>query len=234
MMSRLTSIDTPAGLAQLKRSRRRTLAISVLPDGTLELVAPESASLDSIHERIQKRLAWIERQRRHFRALNSMRPQLRYLSGATHRYLGRQYRLKITEGDRSEVILRGAYLHVTTTKGCEDGVKQALSDWYRRQAAQQFQRRLAAWDSWFRRHQLPQPKMYLRTMPKRWGSATSTGAIYLNPELVRAPSPCIDYVIIHEICHLKHHNHGKAFYAELTSLCPDWMARKKRLESMDQ
>jgi hypothetical protein len=75
--------------------------------------------------------------------------------------------------------------------------------------------------------------MRLRSMSKRWGSAARDGAIYLNPELVRAPSACIDYVIVHEICHLKHHHHGKAFYSELRSLCPDWATRKKRLESMD-
>lgn len=232
-MSRADLIDTPAGPAQIKRSRRKTLAISVLPDGMLELAAPEGASLDAILTRVQKRLSWIERQRRHFHALNSLRPQLRYVSGATHRYLGRQYRLKITKGDRTEVSLRGAYLHVTTSNEGGDGVKQALSDWYRRQANQQFERRLATWAPWCRRHQLPQPKMRLRSMPKRWGSATATGVIYLNPELVRAPSPCVDYVIAHEICHLKHHHHGKAFYAELTSLCPDWVKRKRRLECID-
>lgn len=229
-MSRAELIDTPAGPAQLKRSRRRTLAISVLPDGTLELTAPEGASLDPILTRVQKRLSWIERQRRHFHALNALRPQLRYVSGATHRYLGRQYRLKVSEGDRSRVTLRGAYLHVTVSKVGEDGVKQALSDWYRRQAGEQFGRRLAAWAPWCRRHQLPQPQMRLRSMPKRWGSVTSNGVIYLNPELIRAPSPCVDYVIAHEICHLKHHHHGKAFYVELTTLCPDWETHKGRLE----
>jgi predicted metal-dependent hydrolase len=232
-MSRGDLIDTPAGPAQLKRSRRKTLAISVLPDGMLELAAPEGASLVAILTRVQKRISWIERQRRHFHALNSLRPQLRYVSGATHRYLGRQYRLKVTHGDRSSVTLRGAYLHVTVSKAGEEGVQQALSDWYRRQAGQQFERRLATWDSWCRRHQLPRPKMRLRSMPKRWGSATSTGVIYLNPELIRAPSPCVDYLIAPDICHLKHHHHGKAFYAELTTLCPDWAIRKRRLECID-
>ncbi len=232
-MSRAEIIDSPAGPARLQRSRRKTLTISVLPDGTLELTAPEGAALDPILTRVQRRLSWIERQRRHFNALNALRPQSRYVSGATHRYLGRQYRLKVCHGDGSDVTLRGAYLHVTVSKASEDGVKQALNDWYRRQARLQFERRLAIWDAWCRRHQLPRPTMRLRSMPKRWGSATSTGVIYLNPELVRAPSPCIDYVIAHEICHLKHHHHGKPFYAELTSLCPDWATRKKRLESVE-
>lgn len=97
-MSRAEIIDSPAGPARLQRSRRKTLAISVLPDGTLELTAPEGASLDPILTRVQRRLSWIERQRRHFNALNALRPQSRYVSGATHRYLGRQYRLKVSHG----------------------------------------------------------------------------------------------------------------------------------------
>lgn len=232
-MSRPEIIETAAGLAQLKRSRRRTLAISVLPDGGLELIAPESTALEPILIRVQKRLPWINRQRRRFLELNASRPGLRYVSGATHRYLGRQYRLKVIEGSKTEVILRGAYLHVLISRPGGESVQRALNDWYRRQASKQLTRRLAAWEPWCSRNQLPQPKLRLRTMPKRWGSAMPTGVIYLNPELVRAPSACIDYVIAHEVCHLKHHHHGKAFYAELTSLCPDWSARKERLETMD-
>lgn len=232
-MSRPEIIETAAGPAQFRRSQRRTLAISVLPDGGLELVAPEGASLAAIAARVQKRLSWIHRQRCQFKEWNASRPPLRYTSGATHRYLGRQYRLKVLRGERSEVALRGGYLHVVSSKPGEEGVRQALDEWYRRQARHQFERRLAAWEPWCRRHQLPQPKMRLRSMSKRWGSAARNGVIYLNPELVRAPSACIDYVIVHEICHLKHHHHGKAFYSELRSLCPDWAARKKRLESME-
>jgi predicted metal-dependent hydrolase len=232
-MSRPEVIETVAGPADLKRSGRRTLAISVLPDGGLEIVAPENASLERILARVEKRLPWIHRQRRHFKELNVSGPALRYVSGATHRYLGRQYRIKIIEGERSEVILRGAYLHVMTAKPGVEEIEKAINGWYRRQASHQFERRLAAWASWCRRQQLPQPTLRLRSMPKRWGSAMPGGVIYLNPELVRAPSACIDYVIVHEVCHLKHHHHGKAFYAELSSLCPEWPARKKRLESME-
>lgn len=226
-------IDTPAGPAQLRRSRRKTLAISVLPDGTLELAAPEHALLENILPRVEKRLAWIKTQRRTFREMNVLRPPLRYVTGATHRYLGRQYRLKIVKGEVQEVSLRGAFFQIVTPKTDQNAVKQALEAWYRRQARLQFERRLALWAEWCRQRHLPQPKLRLRRMPKRWGSALQDGTICLNPELIKAPSACIDYVIAHEICHLKHHNHGRAFYSELGNLCPDWPSRKKRLESID-
>ena len=232
-MPRPEIIDTPAGPAQLKRSRRKTLAISVLPDGTLELVAPDHALLEAILPRVVKRLGWIKTQRRAFNEMNATRPARRFVNGATHRYLGRQYRLKIAKGEAQEVSLRGAFFHVATPKANQDEVKQALEAWYRRQSRLQFERRLAPWAEWCRHRSLPQPKLRLRRMPKRWGSALQDGTICLNPELIKASSACIDYVIAHEICHLKHHNHGRAFYSELGNLCPDWSSRKKRLESMD-
>ncbi|MBX3734022.1 MAG: M48 family metallopeptidase [Verrucomicrobiae bacterium] len=232
-MSRPEIIDTAAGPAQVKRSRRKTLAISVLPDGTLELAAPDQAPLEAILPRVAKRLRWIRTQRRAFSEMNALRPALRYVNGATHRYLGRQYRLKIVKGEVQEVSLRGPYFQIVTPTANQNAVKQALEAWYRRQARLQFERRLASWAEWCRQRHLPQPKLCLRRMPKRWGSALQDGTICLNPELIKTPSVCIEYVIAHEICHLKHHNHGSAFYSELGNLCPDWTLRKKRLESMD-
>lgn len=229
-MSRPEIIDTTAGPAQLKRSHRKTLAISVLPDGTLELAAPDHAPLESILPRVAKRLGWIKAQRRAFREMNATRPALRFVTGATHRYLGRQYRLKITKSEAQEVSLRGAFFHISIPKTGENEVKQALEAWYRRQSRLQFERRLASWSEWCRHRKLPQPKMRLRRMPKRWGSALPDGTICLNPELIKAPSACIDYVITHEICHLKHPDHGPKFRALLQQLCPDWKKLKERLE----
>jgi predicted metal-dependent hydrolase len=232
-MSRPEIIDTPAGPAMLKRSHRKTLAISVLPDGALELVAPDRAPLEDILPRVANRLSWIKTQRRAFREMNATRPALRYVNGATHRYLGRQYRLKLAEGQPEQVALRGAYLHVTTPNRSEIEIKEALEAWYRRHAQEQFEKRLSPWITWCQQRKLPTPRFRLRSMPKRWGSALKSGIICLNPELIRAPTACIEYVIAHEICHLKHHNHGRAFYSELGNLCPDWASRKKRLEAME-
>ena len=108
-----------------------------------------------------------------------------------------------------------------------------LNDWMRERARDQFQRRLSVWRRWCAQLGLPEPKLGLRTMPKRWGSANPNGRIFLNPDLVRAPSPCIDYVIAHEICHIKHPRHDKCFYAELEKLCPKWRNHKQRLESVE-
>lgn len=230
MMSDFEIIDTPAGPAQLKRTNRKSLAISVLPDGKLELVAPATARVEEILKRVEKRRAWIQTQRRAFKQMNAVRPEPRYANGATHRYLGRQYRLKIQLGRESKVLLRGAYLHVQVTERSDERVKDALEHWFRRLALEQFTKRLSRWSEWCRQRHLPEPRLRLRKMPKRWGSALPDGSICLNPLLIHAPSACVDYVITHEICHLKYPNHSPKFIRLLSAVCPNWRALKSRLE----
>lgn len=226
-------LATSAGPAALRRSERTTLAISVLPDGTLDLVAPQDSTEADIVRKVGKRLRWIVRQRTTFAEMNRNRVPLRYESGATHRYLGRQYRLKVRNGSPADVKLTGAYFHVTVPTATPEAVRAALAAWFRIRAMDQFSRRLTSWKSWCRERRLPEPKLRLLRMPKRWGSSHRDGKIYLNPELVKAPSLCIDYVITHEICHLKHPQHDKAFFRLLDQMMPTWRSVKQRLESAD-
>jgi predicted metal-dependent hydrolase len=230
MTSDARQIETGVGPAMLRHSSRRTLAISVLPDGGLELSAPWHASEPEILAKVEKRRKWILAQRRHFAAMNDHRPEPRYVQGATHRYLGRQYRLKVSVGPETGVQLRGAYFHVLTSTGSAEEVRQALEKWFRRKAAEQFERRIESWLSWCAKRGLPQPRLRLLRMPKRWGSASPDGRIALNPELIHMPSRCIDYVVAHEICHLRHPHHGPQFFRLLGSLMPDWKVQKERME----
>jgi predicted metal-dependent hydrolase len=231
-MSDSVQIATPAGPAVLRRSERTTLAISVLPGGTLDLVAPLDATEADIAKKVGKRLRWIVRQRTTFADMNRNRVPLRYESGATHRYHGRQYRLKVRKAEPSGVRLVGGYFQIATKTGSPQEVETALNAWLRGKAVEQFTARLAQWESWCAARKLPVPKMRLLRMPKRWGSSHRDGRIYLNPELVKAPSICIDYVIAHEVCHLKHPQHDRAFFKLLDQTVPNWRATKARLEQL--
>lgn len=229
-MTTSKTISTSEGVAVLRRSRRKTLAISVDPDGTLELTAPEDADEEDILQKVQKRSKWIRSQRRWFAEANGKRSTLRYVNGATHRYLGKQYRIKLSKGDETCVSLRGGYFHITVPDPIPEAVQAALDDWFLAKAKEHFARSLASWQTWCHKHRLPSPVLQLRQMPKRWGSASSSGVIRLNPRLIRMPSVCIDYVITHELCHLKHPDHSPQFYRLLTSLMPQWQSVKQRLE----
>lgn len=188
------------------------------------------AAESEIRAKVTKRRKWILKQRRDFQSMNATRTKPRFVTGATHRYLGRQYRLKVGAGEMPGVLLKGAYFQVTTKNGDPEEVRAALSKWFRLKAKEQFAKRVDVWVPWCRKHHLPEPHMRILRMSKRWGSAGHDGRIALNPELIHAPSRCIDYVIAHEICHLRHPHHGPQFFRLLSSLMPDWKNVKERLE----
>jgi len=223
-------IETPAGPASISRTDRKTLGISVHPDGTLDLVAPRDAAIEQVLLKIAKRRKWICAQKRQFAAMNANRPTPRYVTGATHCYLGRQYRLKIFDGADPGVMLKGGFFHVMTRSADSLTISSLLDKWFRNRAAEQFDKRVELWAPWCAKHKLPKPTMRVLKMRKRWGSAHRDGKIALNPDLIHMPSRCIDYVVTHEICHLRHPNHGPQFFRLLTSLMPDWRTVKERLE----
>jgi len=229
MMSEETVV-TAAGPASLRRTNRKTLGISVLPNGSIELAAPNRARIEDVLAKVAKRAPWIGRQRRAFADMNAGRVPRRYVSGATHRFLGRQYRLRVKRGKAAGAKLSGAFFHIVTRDGTEAEIEEALTAWMRERARHHFSRRVEAWSEWCRRHRLEIPRIYLRAMSKRWGSATRDGRIWLNPELIRAPSICIDYVVAHEVCHLKYPAHSPEFYRQLGQMFPNWREVKKRLE----
>ncbi|MFB9212568.1 M48 family metallopeptidase [Echinicola jeungdonensis] len=110
-------------------------------------------------------------------------------------------------------------------------VKHLLNDWYYRHAKRKFNTCIAESVKKFSNYSIPQdPPLVVKRMNKRWGSCTPKGRIILNPEVIKTPSKCIEYVVIHELCHLIHPNHSKAFYKLQSEIMPDWEKWKLRLE----
>jgi predicted metal-dependent hydrolase len=216
--------------------RRQRISITVHPDKRVQVVAPQGRSIDEIMTRVRRRAPWIVRQLDRFDRLHPLPTPRRYVGGETHLYLGRQYRLRFQtpEDNRECVKLQGRYLHVhTTERENPDRVKGLLDSWYRQHAHAVFSRRLeGCHTSVVGVLGIERPAFQLRKMPCRWGSCTKTGKVLLNPELVLAPLPCIDYVLTHELCHLKLLHHGPEFYRLLTRCMPDWERRKERLDSV--
>jgi predicted metal-dependent hydrolase len=216
---------------RLRRSNRRTLAITVQPNLGVLVTAPEQAALDTVLAKVRKRAGWIRRQQRFFSEFLPQMPPRQYVSGETHRYLGRQYRLKVVEAGESSVKLAGRFIWVHTPKKHDKArVRKLVEAWYLAHAKERFTRSVAESAARLGARLTSPPRMLLRRMPKRWGSWTRRGVIYLNAELVKSPGSCVDYVVTHELCHLVHGHHGPAFYALLSRALPDWEQRTRRLE----
>lgn len=212
----------------LEYQERKTLGIKVLPDCTIKILAPTESTIETIEQKVKDKARWICKQLNEFLSYNPLTPTRKYINGETHLYLGRQYRLKIIESNVNEVKLVNGRITVFATTNSK--AEQIVQNWYRTKAELHFNQLLDTILPKFEKFNIEKPELSIRFMSTRWGSCTPKGKIILNPELIKAPKPSIEYVIIHELCHLIEHNHTKAFYDLQEKFMPDWQKWKKVLE----
>jgi hypothetical protein len=218
----------------LEYRKRRTMEISVYPDLTVKVVAPLDRTLEEIGQKIHKRASWIMEQKYFFSLYLPKQPEKQYVSGETHSYLGKKYRLKIVNSTDGQVKLtRGEILISTKDRSNTKKNKQILESWYKEKADEKFSQRLDQCLKKAQKHGISSPSVQIRKMSKRWGSCSKRGTLILNSHLIKAPTQCIDYVIMHELCHIKYFNHGSAYYKLFTKMMPDWEKRKKKLETIN-
>lgn len=208
---------------------RKTLEIAVHPDKTIVVTAPQNANLDNIEAKVKKRARWIKRQIRYFQQFDPRTPDKKYVGGESHFYLGRKYRLKITQSVQNFVTLKNGYLHIYVTSESQEQIQKNLDAWYKEKAQQHFIKIFN--ECWLQiKDTDQQPSLSIKKMKKRWGSLSRNGTLSLNIDLIQTPKECIEYVILHELCHLTEYNHGPRFYKLLDKTLPDWLKRKHKLE----
>lgn len=215
----------------LEYRRRKSLGIKVHPNSQVEVLAPLDVKEITVLEKVRRKVPWILKQMDHFNSFKPSTPKRRFVNGETHLYLGRQYRLKVVSDKDDNIKAYRGQLLMHAKNPHPDKLRKQLDKWYKERATIIFTEALQELLPKFRRYNIKVPILTIRTMLKRWGSCTPTGRVILNTELVKASKGCIEYVIIHELCHLVHHNHTKAFQTLLTKMMPDWRKMKLRLES---
>lgn len=212
----------------LQFSKRKTLGITVNPDTGILIKAPLDTSIEKVEEKIKKRALWIIKQQSYFLRFLPNPVEKKYVSGESHYFLGRQFRLEVIESQKNEVAYKGRFIEISAKK--KHKAKLLLEEWYKEKAKTKFADIATPWIAKFKKYGVEPNGIYIQEMATRWGSCTPQGKIILNPKLIKAPKRCIEYVIIHELCHLVHHNHTKAFFDLQDVMCPDWEKRKKKLE----
>jgi len=222
----------------LEYSNRKSLGITVTPELSVLVKAPIDTSLEKVKEKLRKKAPWIIRQQSFFLSFHPKTPARKFIGGETHLYLGRQYLLTIDNGELimgndTRVKIKGGHLLVYTSD--KKNVKQIVTEWYRKKANEKFNEiALPLINDFIIRHKLSinNCQLSIREMPTRWGSCTPKGKIILNPELIKAPKGCIEYVIIHELCHLIHHDHTQKFIDLQSKEMKDWAKWKMKLEKL--
>lgn len=209
-------------------TKRKTLGITVTPDMGIVVKAPENADLDLIEKKVRKKAPWIIKQQNFFLTFHPKPNDKKYVSGESHFYLGKQYRIEVIEDKKNEVSYKGRYIQVKTKK--KSNVEKLINDWYRIKAKEKFEEIAMPLIDKFKKYNVEPTGVYSQGMKTRWGSCTPKGKIILNPELIKTPKGCIEYVIIHELCHLVYLSHNQKFFDLQAKECPLWERWKKKLE----
>ena len=215
----------------IRSSRRRTVGISVNPDNTITVRAPERLSDIAIRQLVERKSGWIrEKIDTNLRRGNERIPKT-YENGEEILFLGKTYRLEKVPGGKS-VVLVDDRLRVGIPKGI-DGKERSrvialISDWYRDQAVRFLAERILFW----RERVNAYPKtMRVKRLKSRWGSCSNRGNLNFNWLLILAPPSIVDYVVVHELCHFHHPNHSRAFWDAVRSVLPDYKERRNWLKA---
>jgi len=226
--------DTIITYSVIRSSRRRkTIEVTVDPNEGVLVAAPVDTRVERIQELVARRAGWIIRQT----SIDLPRPRRRELvSGESLPYLGRQARLFVERARvrQASVTFDHWALHVVAPFVADDEerralVQRAVTRWYRARAVERLPPRAEHWSSLAG---YGPARILIRDQRERWGSCGLDGTLRFNWRIVMAPPSLIDYVIVHELAHLRVRTHSPAFWAEVSRLIPDYLIRRARLKEI--
>ena len=208
--------------------RKKTVAVTVDAGGKVLVVAPVRLAAERLDELVIRKAAWIVQRLRRAESHDPPSAPREFVSGESVLYLGRHYRLKVHPDETGVARLRGGWLHVPAPAGARQAahVRAALVSWFRRHAAERLPERVAAWRA---RAGVPLPRVVIADQQKRWGSCDQRGTIRLNWRIVQAPMRLVDYVVVHELVHLRHRGHGRDYWQAVGRVMPDYERRREDL-----
>ena len=220
---------------QIRRSARRgTVSIGIDPKDGVMIVAPDQTSIARLDRVVRSKAPWIVRTLRRRSDRPPALPSREFVSGETFPYLGRQYRLRILDGEPQPLTFKRGWLEVAIPGGLGADhhaayVRAALLDWYRGRASDRLRPMAATWSE---RFGAQLGRVLVRAQAKRWGSCDRAGNLRLNWRIIQAPLRLIEYVVAHEITHVLHADHGREFWAALGRVMPDYDERRARLREL--
>ena len=218
--------------AEVIRTDRRKTATVKVERGRVAVVVPKATSTSRIESLIAEKTPWIKQKLLLHRQQIEVKPK-EYVSGECFTYLGRNYRLKVIAGSRREVKLLNGRLVVSLPTGTRspEAIRAALEQWYIEHAKQKLQEKV---DRYAKRLELKPAKLNVRSFKSRWGSCSVKGDLTLNWRVIIAPQRIVDYVVVHELCHLRHHDHSPQFWSSVEHVLPDYRECREWLKAHAQ
>jgi predicted metal-dependent hydrolase len=211
----------------VRRRGRRGVGLKVDGHG-LTVSAPSTWPLERIEAVVRESERWIVKKVGEWSARRV--PSISWSQGARLPYLGGGLELQLATGSRTLAVALPGALRITTRNGEEDSIRRAVVAWYKRRARELLVPRVMELAA---RAGIAPPKVMISSAMARWGSCNSDREVRLAWRLLKAPRELIDYVICHELAHLRHMNHSAAFWAEVERQLPGHAALRKRLFATD-
>lgn len=223
----------------IRSRKRKTVSIEVHRDQRVIVRAPHRMSEKEIRRLVVDKQSWIDHQKLKQSCLPQKARPPEYTEGSHHYFLGEEFRLSYGSVNRiqissNELIIPEKLIQRSADESdLQIKTEQILKEWYRHQATEWIGKQLDYWQEhichWTR--QVAGTK--LRYMRRYWGSCNSRGWLTFNIHLIKIPASLIDYVITHELCHLREMNHSDAFYSLQSSLMPDWYQRRQQIRDWE-
>ncbi|AUS98048.1 metal-dependent hydrolase [Clostridium thermosuccinogenes] len=211
--------------------RRKTMEISVEPPDLVHVVAPEGASERAILDKVRSRASWIVQRLFAMRDMAYIPIKREMVNGESFMYLGRNYSLQVTVEpgiERSRVGLINGKFQVVVATGNEAEIHNALEQWYKQKALEKIIERVNYYQS---KVNVKPAQVRVKDQKKRWASCTSKGELLFNWKSIMAPSPVLDYIVVHEMAHLLEHGHSQKFWDIVAAVLPDYSVRKEWLKN---
>jgi predicted metal-dependent hydrolase len=199
---------------KMVRSKRRTLALVVEADGTLTVRAPLRMKEADIWRFIETKADWIKRKQAKVR-IEALPPR-QYVEGETFWYLGEEIPLRLIPHQKPALVLNGFF---ELAQSAQSEAESVFVVWYKKQARRVLTERV---EFFAQQYGFKVKKIRISSARTRWGSCSAKGTLSFTWRLVMAPLDVIDYVVVHELCHLKVLNHSKAFWTQVEALVPDY------------
>lgn len=222
-------IEGSGFIAEVIRTNRIKSADVRVEDGAVSIVVPKDLDGDRITQILDDNRQWIKNKIYLHRDAMPVSSK-DYVSGESFTYLGRNYRLKVNRGHFKPVKLVQGRLVVTVPNGTEQPhmIRNALVRWYKHHAEQKLREKAKRYAVIIG---VEPTDVGIKTFKSRWGSCSAKGKIDFNWKIILAPNRMVDYVVVHELCHLKHHDHSPKFWKEVERVVPDYAECKTWLRS---
>lgn len=216
---------------QVEYRKRKTFEIRIFPPDKIRVRAPKRATEDQILQIVESKGKWITQKLFELKDIEYRKVNKEYINGESFMYLGKNYSLQLVENIEIKKpivkLFQGKFYIETNTKD-QDQLRQALESWYRKKSLDNVIEKIEYYKLYFNK----KPRsIRVKEQKKRWGSCNSRGDLMFNWRISMAPSNVLDYIVVHEMCHMVYFNHSKEFWSLVERIMPDYREQKEWLKA---